>query len=94
MQSIIEHHVITNSLYRIRKNHNTEYTANEFVDCVIEKRDRNKVTFNIYIDLSKVFDTIDHNILLFKLHHYGIRNAALHLLKKKLRHGEKTVLSL
>ena len=64
-----------------KKKHSTEYTAIELVDRVMEKLDRNKVPFNIYIDLSKAFDMIDHKILLFKLHHYGIRNRALNLLK-------------
>ena len=76
-----EHRVITNSQYGFRKKHSTEYTAIELVDRIIEKLDRNKVPFNIYIDLSKAFDMIDHNILLFKLNHYGIRNGALNLLK-------------
>ena len=63
------------------KKHSTEYTAIELVDRIMEKLDRNKVSFNIYIDLSKAFDMIDHNIILFKLHYYGIRNGALNLLK-------------
>ena len=76
-----EHRDIINSQYGFRKKHSTEYTAIELVDRVIEKLDRNNVPFNIYINLSKAFDMIDHNILLFKLYHYGIRDGALHLLK-------------
>ena len=64
------------------KKHSTEYKAIELVDCVIEKLDRNKVPFNIYINLSKAFDMIDHNTLLFELlYHYGIRDGAINLLK-------------
>ena len=35
--------------------------------------DKNELTAGVFIDLKKAFDTVDHDILLAKCDHYGIR---------------------
>ena len=43
--------------------------------------DQGKFVFGIYIDLKKAFNTVQHDILLSKLQHYGIRCEALNWFK-------------
>ncbi len=56
--------------------HSTEFAALELVDRVIVEMDKNNTSLNIFLDLSKSFDTLDDTILLEKLKYYGIIGAA------------------
>ena len=56
----------------------------DILDSKLKERDKGKVSCAIYLDLSKAFDTVDKNILLRKLEHYGIRGIALKLFESYL----------
>ena len=66
--------------YGFRTGHPTELAALHLVNDLTKQMDTGKVPTNIYIDLSKAFDTLDHSILLDKLNYYGIRGVAYNLL--------------
>ena len=51
------------SQYGFRKEHSTELACIEIVDRIIISLDENETPINIYLDLSKAFDTLDHNIV-------------------------------
>ncbi len=63
--------------YDFRDGHSTELAALELVDRIIQQMDNGETPFNIYLDLSKAFDTIGHAILLNKMKYYGIKNNEL-----------------
>ena len=45
----------------------------------------------MFLDLSKAFDTLNHTILLNKLHHYGIRDGSFKLFKSFLQNRKQYV---
>ena len=70
---------------------NDPYAALELVDRIITQMDKKGTPINIFLDLSKAFDTIDHTILLAKLRYYGIHDTALLLLKSYLNNRKQYV---
>src|SRR5437867_6244433 len=49
----------------------------DFYDRVSKLIDDRQIPLGVFIDLQKAFDTVNFNILLYKLDHYGIRGLPL-----------------
>ena len=78
----MENKLFFNHQYGFRSGHSTELAALELTYRIITALDNHNTPLNIFLDLSKAFDTLDHTILLDKLLYYGIRGTAYNLLKE------------
>ena len=72
-------HLLVENQYGLRPKHSTELAAMKLIDYVIELDNGNN-PIGIYLDLSKAYDKINYDILLFKLKYYGIKGNALKLI--------------
>jgi hypothetical protein len=72
--------------FSFRKNHSTSHALINLYDQISTGLDANKHTVGIFLDLSKAINTVDHEILINKLEHYGIRGLALDWFKNYLSH--------
>lgn len=79
------------SQYGFRTMHSTQFATLELIDKITNEMDRDKIPINIYLDLSKAFDTLDHQILLDKLQYYGITEISLKLFKSYLTNRQQYV---
>ena len=70
--------------FGFRPGYSTELAALRLANHIILEMDNNKVPTNIYIDLSKAFDTLNFDILLTKLDHYGVNESAKRLIHSYL----------
>ena len=81
------------SQYGFRKEHSTELVMLELIDRITQHLDKGTTPINVhvYLDLSKAFDTLDHNIMLHKLKYYGIEGTALRLFESYLNERQQYV---
>ena len=74
-----------------RQKHSTIHALLNFVDKVALSMDDHSHLIGIFLDFSKAFDTINHDILLDKLSHYGIRGIALEWFRSYLQNRKQYV---
>ena len=86
MEYFTSHNLLASQQYGFRSNRSTELAALELMDRNVNCMNQNSCPINIYLDLSKAFDSLKYDILLSKLHYYGLQNNALRLMKSYL-HG-------
>ena len=60
------------SQYGFRSNHSCTNAFGELVGNILKKRELGEHTACVFLDLSKTFDTIKHDVLLRKLEKYGV----------------------
>ena len=76
----IIHNLLSREQHGFRPGHSTELAAVRLVDQLSSQTDNYSTPINVYIDLFKAFDTLNHNILLSKLQYYGITGCSNDLL--------------
>lgn len=78
------HKILTPHQFGFRKNKSINMAIYNFLTVVMSKIDHKIPTTALFIDLTKAFDHVDHNILLSRLYDYGIRGNVYDLLKSYL----------
>ena len=80
----ISKNLLYENQYGFRSHHSTSHAVNYSIDKIICNIENKNHVLGIFIDLSKAFDTISHEKLLYKLENYGIRGMPLALLQSYL----------
>ena len=74
---ITYHNILFSKQFGFQKNNSASHSMIDISEIIKETIDNGKFGCGIFIDLKKAFDTVNHNILLTKLEHYGVRGVLL-----------------
>ena len=80
---------VCSAFHGFRENHSTELAIKTIYDELLKHFDNKLITCSLFLDLSKAFDYCDHEILLDKLYHYGIRGVSHKLFSNILRNRKQ-----
>lgn len=86
-----KHKLLSDSQFGFRKGFSTELALLTQKEHILSQLEDEKLVLGLYIDFSKAFDTINHELLIRKLEHYGIRGKAGALMEYYLKHRTQIV---
>ena len=76
--------IFFDSQYGFRSKRSCEHAIMEMVGHIRQAKNEGKHSMGVFLDLSKVFDTLDHPVLITKLERHGIRGNMLDWFKSYL----------
>ena len=71
---LVENNILYQKPFGFQNAHSTEHAIPQLVNQIREAFSQGKYTLGIFLDLSKTFNTVNHNVLLEKLKAYGIQS--------------------
>ena len=84
LTNIIENDYIDENQFGFRRAHSTEDALIKFADKVQKELAENKHVVSIFVDVSKAFDSCDHEILINKIKRTGMDVKGINLMKSYL----------
>lgn len=85
-----ENALLTENQFGFRKNRSTSLAVLKLIDNVVDGFENKCYVGSIFCDLSKAFDCISHDILLYKLQFYGFNEASLKLITSYLSNRKQS----
>ena len=76
-----KNNVLSPSQFGFRTNSSTDLAITSLYDKLLSNLNQKKVTFSLFLDLKKAFDSVSHPILLKKLYHYGFRGPSFNFMQ-------------
>ena len=84
MSFLCKRKILYDRQYGFRKSHSSYMALLDFTNTISQAFENKQFMIGIFLDLSKAFDCINHNILLEKMYFYGIRGLCLDWFKSYL----------
>ena len=86
-----KNNLIYEKQFGFRKGYSTNHALISLIETIKSYLDKDNLVCGVFIDLQKAFDTVDHDILLYKIYHYGIRGEAYNWIKGFLTNRKQYV---
>jgi hypothetical protein len=83
--------VLYDNQFGFRTKYSTDYAILSIIDKIQTAIDGRDFSCGIFLDFSKAFDTVNHEILIRKLEYYGVRGIALNWFISYLENRQQTV---
>ena len=88
---VTKNEIVSPRQYGFRPNRSTYMAINDLYCKIADDLDNKHHILGIFLDLSKAFDTLNHDILLHKLNIYGIRGLANSWIQNNLSNRKQNV---